>query len=125
MKKLNGTQKQNLARMTAKLAVFMALYMLFNGLVDSDDDDDPDEMGVLQDKRMYRNVKYVYREFFLLSPEVWGEMGAKPFAVTNLMNRLFDERAGGSAIDRISKTFVPGLSTGESIAELFQDENAK
>ena len=125
MKRLNGTQKQNLARMTAKLAVFMALYMLFNGLVDSDDDDDPDEMGVLQDKRMYRNVKYVYREFFLLSPEVWGEMGAKPFAVTNLMNRLFDERAGGSAIDRISKTFVPGLSTGESIAELFQDKNAK
>lgn len=122
MKKLNGTQKQNLARMAAKLAVFMAMYMLFNGLVDSDDDKDPDELGVLQDKRMYRNVKYVYREFFLLSPEVWGEMGAKPFAVTNLVNRLFDERMGKSAVDRISKTVIPGYSTADSIAELFEDK---
>ena len=122
-KELNGTQKQNLARITAKIAVFMALYILFNGLVRSDDDDDPNDMGVLDDKRAYRNVKYVYQEFFLMSPEVWGKMGAQPFAVTNLVNRLFDQQYGGSAVDRVAKTMVPGYSTGKTLNELISDDD--
>ena len=120
-KEMNDTQKQNLARTAAKVALFLFMYLLFHGLVREKDDDDPNDMGVVDDKRVYRNVKFVYQEFFLLSPNVWAQSSVKPFAITNLVGRVFDEKMGGTVLDRAAKTFTPGLSTVKSGIELAQD----
>ena len=124
IKRLKPGQKQNLQRAAAKVVVFTLLYMLFNGLVRERDDEDPEDIGVVNDRRIYRNLKFAYREFFLLSPDVMGRMGAQPIAITSILNRVIDDRYNKSTIDRLT-TLIPGKSTFDTTMEFFPDDKQR
>ena len=121
LKNLNEAQKNNLARAAARVIIFMLLYALYNGIVDDDDDDD--DIGFMKDRRIVKNIKYAYTEFLIVSPSFWTEITAKPFALTSIIERIFDERLGGTPFGRFANAFVPGYNTAKTLSEAFKSDD--
>jgi len=117
---LNNVQKQNLMRAAARVAVFLMLYMLYNGITDEDDDDD--DIGVIGERRFIKNIKFAYQEFLIVSPTLWIRTASSPFAVTSIIARAFDDRFKSSPVNNFAKVLVPGYSTVTTMMELTKSD---
>ena len=121
---LNDVQKQNILRAASKVAVFLTLYMLYNGLTDEDDDDD--DIGVIGERRFLKNIKFAYQEFLIVSPQLWVRTVSNPFALTSIIGRAFDDRFSSSPFNNFAKVLLPGYTTVTTTSEMFKsDETIK
>lgn len=116
--KLKEHEKANYRKLIARAAIFLAMYMLYNGLVDKEDDKDDDD-NPIPDWRLIKNFRYIAGSIFIL-PQVI-EAVKQPSAFINMVTRVPEKLLKTKNIENIkANTFIPSSVT--SLTEPFEEE---
>lgn len=108
-------EKYNMAKMAVMVGMFLTTYLVYNGLVNEDDDD---EYGLISDYRFVRNLKYAYSSIFAM-PEMFKAFDA-PFAIVGFLKRAFFGHFGDIQLKNMLH-LLPLYSSYETVAEPFDN----
>ena len=117
-KNLNYMEKRNLTKAGANVAMFTVMMLMYNLLV-IEDEDDPDELGVIPDWRILRNIKYAAQSIFIFP--ILLEFISRPFAMVDIIASLWIgifENIFNVKLENIGSTY-PGKSQIYTVGEPF------